>query len=154
MKHQVGNILQEVTKGFILHQVNCQGVMGSGIARSIRDKWRVVYDQYLNEVDEQGKLQILGWAQVVQVSDTPLFVVNLFGQFGYGTDRQHTNYEALGSALMTFERLRSGLNVQYPDLEVHHPLIGCGLGGGKWETVRSLIEKHISVETTLWELPK
>ena len=32
--------------GLIIHGVNCQGVMGSGVALAIRNKWPVVYDEY------------------------------------------------------------------------------------------------------------
>ena len=29
---------------YIVQQVNCQGVMGAGLAKAIADKWPVVYD--------------------------------------------------------------------------------------------------------------
>ena len=30
----------------ILHQVNCQGVMGSGVAKQVRERYPYVYKQY------------------------------------------------------------------------------------------------------------
>ena len=40
-----GNIL-EATEDIICHQVNCQGVMGSGLAKQIRSKWPSVFADY------------------------------------------------------------------------------------------------------------
>ena len=42
-------IYDDITKSnadYICHQVNCQGVMGSGVAKAIRDKWPQVYEEY------------------------------------------------------------------------------------------------------------
>ena len=36
-----GNLL-ESDCDYICHQVNCQGVMNSGIARQIREKWPII----------------------------------------------------------------------------------------------------------------
>ena len=45
-----GNLLDAQT-AVIAHQVNCQGVMGSGVAKQIRDKWTNVYTAYRAEYD-------------------------------------------------------------------------------------------------------
>ena len=42
----VGNLLDEVTTGCIIHQVNAQGVMGSGIAWAIRERYPQVWTDY------------------------------------------------------------------------------------------------------------
>ena len=44
--YKEGNLLDAQTD-VIAHQVNCQGVMGSGVAKQIRDKWPRVYDSYV-----------------------------------------------------------------------------------------------------------
>ena len=41
-----GNLLESGCD-IICHQVNCQKVMGSGIAKQIREKWPIVYYDYL-----------------------------------------------------------------------------------------------------------
>ena len=44
-----GNILtfpERDEDTIICHQVNCKGVMGAGLAKQIRDKWPVVFDEY------------------------------------------------------------------------------------------------------------
>ena len=45
VKYYNGDLLESGCD-YICHQVNCQGVMGSGIAKSIREKWPVVFEKY------------------------------------------------------------------------------------------------------------
>ena len=53
-----GNILTSPTcneNTIICHQVNCRAAMGAGLARQIRDKWPVVFDEYVkgHRVEEE-----------------------------------------------------------------------------------------------------
>ena len=44
-----GNIFSRLSASkptYICQQVNCRGVMGAGLAKQIRDKWPVVFDEY------------------------------------------------------------------------------------------------------------
>ena len=43
MIHYVKGNLLDSDCDYICHQVNCQGVMGSGIAKQIRERWPEVY---------------------------------------------------------------------------------------------------------------
>jgi O-acetyl-ADP-ribose deacetylase (regulator of RNase III) len=154
MKIQVGNILEEVTSGIILQQVNCQGVMGSGFAKAILDKYPEVYKQFRNlsqrflSQDPSGA-SLLGECQLVRVAPD-LFVANLFGQQYYGrTGAKYTKYDALDSSLHFLANLKDELN-----LPIHHPDIGCGLGGGKWSIVSAIISENLGESTTLWVQPK
>lgn len=160
MKHNIGNLVKEVTSGLILHQVNCQGVMGSGIAKELRETYPVVWEKYKHACDEahiedgrQGET-LLGTVQLVRVTDT-LIVANVFGQQFYGRDprRRYTSYDALDKALETLAWMLPARGLTGAEADIHHPLIGCGLGGGRWEVVKSLIELHLGKETTLWTLP-
>ena len=42
----VGDLLENVEKGFIIHGCNAQGRMGSGIALALRKKWPEIYTEY------------------------------------------------------------------------------------------------------------
>lgn len=156
MHEKVGNIVQGVTKGVIFHQVNCQGVMGSGVAAAIRGKWPIVFDEYLklhlDAVKHQTKGKIhLGKMQMVQVAHG-LYVCNLFGQQFFGNDgKRYTSYDALDTALASAREWMEQYDVSLSD--AHHPLIGSGLGGGKWSIVREIITANLGNETTLWTLP-
>ena len=55
-----GNLL-ESHANFICHQVNCCGVMGSGVAWQIRNTWPILYEEYHNKYDfTDDKKQLLG----------------------------------------------------------------------------------------------
>ena len=48
MIHHVKGNLLDSNCDYICHQVNCQGVMNSGVAKQIREKWPEVYESYVN----------------------------------------------------------------------------------------------------------
>ena len=41
------NIQKKYKIDYIVHQVNCQGKMGSGVAKRIKDEYPVVYKNYM-----------------------------------------------------------------------------------------------------------
>lgn len=139
MKQIKGNILN-TKKGIICQQVNCQGVMGSGLALQIRNKWPYVYKQY-KECHTNGHVN-LGNIIIVPV-EPDIYVANLCGQNSYGREagRVYTNYNALNSC---FESLAKWHKEHNPDLPIYIPYkISCGLAGGNWVEVVGIIEKHI-----------
>ena len=126
--------ITEIKRGVIGHQVNCQLVMGAGLAKQIRDKWPHVFVEYkrMSVVKPENRL---GMCQMVQ-ADNEIFVANLFGQFNYiprGTT--HTDYNALASAMQALNKWN-----QQAKLQIFLPIgIGCGLAGGNWPTVEGII---------------
>lgn len=99
MQTKFGDILTQ-TAGIIIQQVNAQGVMGSGIARQIRNKYPAVFSAYLSAVAAVPvKRELLGRVIPVQVTQQ-LAVLNIVGQLNYGKDPQvqYTSYEALDAA--------------------------------------------------------
>lgn len=154
MNSKIGYILAEVKQGVIVHQVNAQGVMGGGIALAIRTKWPQVWEEYRKVVkpnQPDSGFNYLG--QVIYVEVEPgLWVANIVGQQFYGREpgRQYTSYEALEMGLHSVANFAAN-----KELDVHYPTIGCGLGGGDWTIVSSLIDKHFDdiIVHTLWELP-
>ena len=134
-----GDALDLLTTGSITalgHQVNARGVMGTGIARTIRRRFPIAFTAY-RHAWQSGQL-VLGACLPVQVAPGR-FIVHLVGQAGYGTDRPHTDYDALTLALTRFahwaqeHRLIPGLPYR----------LGCGLGGGDWTVVQQLIATTI-----------
>jgi O-acetyl-ADP-ribose deacetylase (regulator of RNase III) len=135
MKFIDGDIT-EVKRGIICHQVNCQGVMGAGLALQIRRKFPEVYDAYL-EAHIQGRLQL---GNVIYVNVTPsLTVANICGQNRYGKGKCHTDYEALKKAFkdINLRKFHSRIDVYIPYM------LGCGLAGGDWKVVGNMINDFI-----------
>jgi len=138
MRTIVGNILDK-TYGIIAHQVNCQMVMGAGLAKQIRAKYPRVFNQY-KEVF--GKIPInkrLGKAQIVEVIERNLYVANLFSQYNYlPRNVRHTDYTALAIALRQMRQWRDNIKGKEFPIYIPHGL-GCGLAGGDWNTVHGIL---------------
>lgn len=114
----------------LAHQVNAQGVMGSGVAKGIKVKYPKAYKDYLNH-HQLKQREILGECQIVDCDSK--IVANLFGQFNYGRARDvvYTDYNALREALISLKEFAKTNN-----LSVAMPFkIGCGLANGDWEGV-------------------
>jgi O-acetyl-ADP-ribose deacetylase (regulator of RNase III) len=135
-----GNLL-ESSELLICHQVNCQGTMGAGLARQIKQKYPIVFRQYKKLCDKYQAEDLLGNCQPVLVDDYKV-VVNLFGQLHYGRDKKYTDYKALAKSLEQLKYL-----LKFVDPYIHHDTIalpyglGCGLAGGNWGTVFKIIIK-------------
>jgi O-acetyl-ADP-ribose deacetylase (regulator of RNase III) len=137
-----------VTSGIILHGVNCQGVMGAGVAKAIRDRWPEVYEGYKRVCDEYEPHSLLGMILTVRAPDMPT-VVNCFTQQWYGRDKdkRYVSYDAV-------DRCMKRVAEKFTDHDdIHFPLIGCNLGGGHWPVVREIIEFRLPdsrFNKTLW----
>lgn len=156
IEYRKGNLLN-VTSGVIAHGVNCQGVMGSGVAKAIREKYPFVYRTYLKKVQKWVEFNnntsaLLGQVQFCSTAEDCVFtgpnvvVANCFTQDFYGTDKRHVNYEAVAHCFYTLN-LRAKL---YGQLNI--PKIGAGLGGGDWNVIESIIKSEYKDDVTVWEL--
>lgn len=115
----------------LVHQTNCVGVMGAGIAKQIKEQLldAEAFTLYQTACKEYGA-KLLGKVQFLKIADGK-YVVNVFGEnipTGKGLD---TNYEALRKGLQKVHdiALEKGWKVTIPGL------IGCGLAGGDWNYV-------------------
>ena len=110
----------------ICHQVNCRGVMGAGLAKQIKERWPNVFTSYWDYL--QRTPSPLGCTQLAE-ADEDLYVANLFAQNDFGTHQRQTNYGAVAKA---FDSL--SLKILRSDVVYIPYMMGCGLGGGDWET--------------------
>lgn len=135
--------ITDITYGFVCHQVNCQGVMGAGVAMAIRKKWPVAYTQY-RKAYINGQLK-LGNAIFIHVTEF-IYVVHMCGQNGYGRHGVFTDYTALEKAIESVKNVRIRRHkTGYSLWPIYFPKgIGCGLAGGDWKVVSKIIEKYIS----------
>ena len=142
----------------IVHQVNCMGVMGSGVAKQIRDRFPSVFLAY-HRVVKTLDHNCLGGCLVVE-AEPGLRIANLFGQYYYRgfkeddlylvdefwkqpeIDKQtvkairFTNYEAFWRGLI---RLREEL--KNDEIKIAFPYkIGSDRGGADWEIIQNMIK--------------
>lgn len=137
----------------ILHQVNCQGAMNSGVAKAIRTKWPGVYVAYQYYCDTKvDKDSLLGEALMVEM-EPGRYIANLFGQGHYGYDgKRYTSYDAVCSGLGEAKNfiLQNGLTSLA--LPWH---MSSDRGGADWDVILALVNsvfKDTEVIIEIWKL--
>lgn len=145
IKHIKGDIFQSGAD-VIVHQVNCQGVMGSGVAKQVREKYPVVYEVYKELCGQDEPKNLLGIAQPVQADENTI-VVNIFAQENFGYDGNcYTDYDALRKGFETVRDNNKDDRIAIPYL------MGCHRGGGDWSIVSKMIEEIFAdCDVTLYE---
>lgn len=117
----------------IAHQVNCQGVMGSGVALQVKQKYPNVYEGYKRICN--GKM--LGKIQLIPINSHKQMICNIFGQDSCGYDgRQYTSIEALSQCFreLAYFATKNKYTIAMPYG------IGCVRGGADWNKVYQMIE--------------
>lgn len=142
-----GNLL-ESDCDYICQQVNCMGKMNSGIARQIREKWPVVYQNYMAKCNFShpsgyirpelllGDIQIVGLWNDYNETKFHQSVINMYSQLNYGYDgRRYTSYDAFWNCVNLIKQ-------SVPtDKKIGFPYnIGCGLGGANWNVILTMID--------------
>ena len=143
-----GDLLQkqkEYNIDIICHQVNCQGKMGSGIAKKIRDTYPHIYETYRQKCLEIDKPNLLlGEIQCISIDKDNSCkcmqhpqVCNMFAQDTYGYDnKRYTSYDAFYECLNKLkilgENWRLSLGFPYN--------IGCCRGGADWRIIENMIK--------------
>jgi len=143
MKVVTGNVLDS-NADVIIHQVNCQGVMGSGVAKQVKDRYPAVYEMYKAKCDEYKTFAdidnspLLGFSQIcykenysaTDVKDKQI-IINLFSQ------NSHTNYIAMRKGLESVNKQFAGSTIAIPYL------MGCREEGGDWQIVAKIINESL-----------
>ena len=151
-----GNLF-DTTAPVIAHQVNCKGVMGSGVARQIKKKYPDVFYQYQSLCHANYPKMLLGLAQPCHTKTDSKIIVNLFGQetYGYDDTNQYTDVSALIQSLYGLKYFMYGHKEKRIALAYR---TGCARGGANWDkevypAIRAIfLGSGIDIE--LWELPE
>lgn len=123
--------LMDANEDIIVHQVNCKGVMGSGVAKQIRATFPEVFKEYQGHAHSHDSDELLGTAQFVYSSSKNKIIANVFGQDSFGASRRRTFESALIWGLIKVKEFAEDNN-----MSIAMPYnIGCALGGGDWEVV-------------------
>ena len=131
----------------IAHGCNCYAVWGAGIAKQIKELYPFAYDadrDFLFKSPVRDKLGNISFSRVWKEDGSlksDCFVYNLYTQLGYGRDRVYVDYDAVMSSFILMKlNLKQNPLWFYDDVKIGIPKIGCGLAGGNWELVKSIIE--------------
>ena len=157
INYQKGDVIDafiENDNTYLIHGVNCQGVMNAGIAKQIAKVFPEVKEEYENAVETLERLKIdktnlLG--KMIDVTTNSGVVGNLFTQYTYGTYQKQFNCGAFVSALdkfiMKWEKPNKTINIVMPR-------IGTGLAGERWVKVEGCLKQFSSrnVNFTVYDL--
>lgn len=130
MIHIVCSDLLSISSDYIAHQVNCRGVMGAGLALTLRNHNPRLYSLYQTHCRNHAPAELLGRAFICDN------IISVFGQLNYGRNRNYvyTDYSALNRAFRAIHnRLPITKSIAFPYG------FGCGLANGDWNIVKQLI---------------
>ncbi len=149
MKLHYGNLIEMAKNGefdVIIHGSNAQGVMGSGIAKHIKDNFPEAYAADLKTIKgDRNKIGTFSEA-TVNINGHQLTIINAYTQYFYGVGKDHFEYDA-------FPQLLKSIKERYGDKKIGMPLIGCGLAGGDEQRILEMIKENFqSVNYQLVEI--
>ena len=123
----------------IMHQTNCKGAMGAGIALQIRKKYPEVYKEYVDFCKSvTNSKELLGKCQIIKTINVN-FVANLFGEDAfYPKGVRHTDYDALEKSLKSLKEWMIENEIKIASCPF---LLGCGLAGGQKEVVLNILKQ-------------
>lgn len=142
-----GNLLESPVQ-IIAHQINCLGIMGGGIALQIKNKWPRVFTEYKEFIEDweycNGGELPLGHCYVTILNREPgrRIVANIFGQNGIGG--MATDYEAVKKGFIELHKYLISDKLYRYDSQIPVGIpykMGCGLGGGDWNTYREMLQE-------------
>lgn len=147
---------------FIPHCCNDKGVMGAGVAKSLKDKWPKVYNAYEAQKTKNINFEkyVLGDISYARVQNycngnvsgykTPIYVVNMIGQQGTVSDSnpKPLKYCALIKAMVMTRQLIGKVIANYNKHTshtfkpvIHCPKFGSKLANGDWNFILELIRE-------------
>jgi O-acetyl-ADP-ribose deacetylase (regulator of RNase III) len=124
----------------IAHGCNSMGVMGSGVAKTVKEKYPEAYEKY--RIACVSPISNIGLGDNVTWKGKHRTIVNMITQKAYGrSGEKFVSYDAVDSC---FQKLYLDMyqewNVNGVWLKsVSIPKIGAGLGGGNWEVIKQII---------------
>ena len=146
LEYRKGDLFN-VTEGIIAQGCNAQGVMGSGVARIVRDKYPSAYEEY-RDLHKVHGLE-LGEVQIVKVKPN-LYIANMITQEFYGRTKREVSYDAIDEC---FDNL---MTRNFKEYTINIPKIGAGLGGGDWSIIEAIIksnlDKYKGQKVVVWEI--
>ncbi len=137
MKVVKGNLLTLTERGdfdVVIHGCNCKCVMGAGIAGQIAKRWPEVATVDADAGSDSAKLGYYTSCRVERAGHT-FRVINAYTQVSPGADAR---LDAVRNAFFRIARNQT----RYP-ARIAYPMIGCGIGGLKWEDVAPIIDKAL-----------
>jgi len=144
IKFVEGNIFTYPGLDAICHGVNCKGIMGAGIAEEIRQKFPLMYNQYVM-LCQNGHLRtgmvfvyphFYGWeSNFEEVKEAGLSAVYNLATQDYPGPCAKLEYIRKSVKVMIEDAEHQGIKT------IGVPRLGAGIGGLDWNVVKRLLEE-------------
>lgn len=120
----------------IIHGCNCFHKMAAGLAKQIKEKYPQAYKADLEtKYGDRNKLGSYSYATIIEDTNIRV-IINAYIQYRYGRDKNYLNLYALKKVLEALNRSnKNTLFIPYR--------LGCGLAGGDWNKVFSIIKEKL-----------
>lgn len=151
LEYAIGDATNPQVDGekIICHICNDKGRWGAGFVLALSKKWPEPEHNYLNMSS-----RCLGDATFTAV-DNDITVVNMIAQHDTQFDNEGNAPVRYGALYKCLDKVARYARISN-NASVHMPLIGCGLAGGYWPAVKSIItetllDAGVDVYVYLWE---
>jgi O-acetyl-ADP-ribose deacetylase (regulator of RNase III) len=132
---------------YIAHGVNCQGVMGAGVAKIVKERFPKAFRTYYNHCSTQDFQSSLLGNVCISPKENDKVILNCFTQDFYGRNGSYVSYDALVNCFDA---------ISFADIsELAMPKIGAGLGGGDWSIIEAIINSKLikkGIKVKVYEL--
>ena len=124
----------------IVHGCNAAGVMGSGVAKTIKEKYPKAFQDYHKFCTAGYKLEEVMGRNIFSEQPDGKIIVNSITQPSYG--------RAFGIRFCSYDAIDDCMQRLFMECEergiisISMPKIGAGLGGGSWDVIEKIIEQH------------
>lgn len=131
--------LLESPLDIIAHGCNCCGVMGSGVAKAVKEKYPWAFKVY----EEHYKTSVVFNSHppkpgiVIPAVNGSMHVLHLLTQRIYGRDpdKRYVSYDAIDECFTFVAHYMRNFGLY----EIGIPKIGAGLGNGYWPAIEAII---------------
>lgn len=141
-KHSIKIVEDDIKNAdadIIAHQVNCVGVMGSGVAKVLRTQYPEIFPPYDKYCKLWGHSKLMGKIQTIKLKNEnskSKYICNMFAQRGYGRDKQYTDIDCLANCIFKIHNFAKENNLK----TIAMPFgVGCGRGGADWNLVYEIL---------------
>ena len=136
-----GDLIKIAKQGkvdIIVHGCNCFATMGAGIALHIANAFpkAKIADKSWGAAPKD-RLGNFTYAKVKVADDKDLIIINAYTQYHPGPDFRQ------GALMDCLEKIKNEYGKPIDSTEkklIAFPKIGCGIGGGNWESTKHIIE--------------
>ncbi|MFM7008273.1 MAG: macro domain-containing protein [Betaproteobacteria bacterium] len=130
----------------LVHGCNTHGVMGSGVAKIVKDKYPEVFEKYAQVCKpwKNNRAILLGTNVYARTQNDQRVIVNAITQLDMGPPpTRWVSYDAVDDCMAA---LANDLEASFEHglgAAIAMPMIGAGLGGGDWKVIEAIIERRL-----------